>query len=1170
MTTLYSPSLSPAQWRSRSLKTQASADNLPSFNPSRSTLTSPNKPRFNLSSVIRFGTKSKKNRVTDIIQDPPEDLYAIPISVPVSKLQHKASDLNLESNINPRFSRGVSSTSGTSRASTDGPLTPSDDLRMSYQHSLMTLSDGIDPSATSAKSGHADEKRQSTHSDKSLKRRIKDRLNGDRDTNKSSSLTGRNDKQPASKERSSITPSSRVRSSVLAEMSSDKQPRRAEAINQERLNTPLSSPVSFQHPFVLAEAIPATLLDAHASAHPRKLSDSTYYSYGSFGTTMSSISRSPTMISTSTSKSAPAPELNFVSPIKSRFMRKSVSTYSSAPPLSNQSSMASLKVSISQGNLKRAAPGSILREGPSSGAASPRNDSPHPPPTSSLPPTPSETEEQPDIRSLSSSLYRAPSSSASIRHSSTVAPLASGPKSSTLNPHLTPTLKAVASGSTVSLSTISSLAFAARPSTYGGSNSGGRSRSASRAGSVSASIPEQDQENVSPGNGFNSRTGTGGLESMIDMTEDSEEEESEIEFGDEEDILQNNDVFRNASQRPSTTSPKAITPSSTVPNAVPSQLERHASSFVRTLTSSTASVLRRQRSFHNSTSGSSNVPNDSTSAAASTSEHPSSTSPVRVPSNPSLQAKLNSRSHPYTPHTSHTSQTRANQESNQVHTQSRTLQQQQQHQGQAPRHMGVLRHHTSFDPGMGGGSGGVSNATTGTNVSFSTSGVNGIVGTTTTNSDNAGKVGTVHIFPNYNSADSRSINNDTISLGRNPTGRSPATSIHSLQLQMQSSDNINQVPQPSKSLYDTTSPTSEKRRLLGVRRERSEHSLGTVVEPSDPVRQVFPTPSENPVVVSLLKSKGNNPAEQAPSPKLGQPISALEETTRTNNDDVLPYRRRAKSSWGSNGTMATSFLSGDSIPPPQSSSRYGSSGLMRHALSSSDLYNSANRGDGLLVVVRNEFNDGDPNFTSLPPPPRKTKTTGFSANSGVNSLGMETGRSRGRKDSNEKKEKDKSRKRSRSKSKSKSKSDETTILDDPQPSFLDMGSGRNVILTFEGDKEVVWDGEPVSTIGLPPKIKGSSGRHRGHDRLHDTEPIRLNNHSYSHRHPYGYRESAYSPIVESSPSPLTSISASPLTSPSPPPFSPYRRGQGEDSFLELSRGHESIDLTDEDLRFVRY
>lgn len=276
----------------------------------------------------------------------------------------------------------------------------------------------------------------------------------------------------------------------------------------------------------------------------------------------------------------------------------------------------------------------------------------------------------------------------------------------------------------------------------------------------------------------------------------------------------------------------------------------------------------------------------------------------------------------------------------------------------------------------------------------------------------------------------------------------------------------------------------------------------------------------------------------------------------------MSSRRRAKSSWGSNTTsIANTYISADPAFS-HSASRYHVPGSIRHAISSSDLYNSANLGDGLRVVVRNEFNDGDPDFTSLPAPPRKSKSSAFSNSSGVNSLGIETGRSRGRKDSKEKKEKkdrDKSRKRSRSKSKSKPKGDETG-LDDTEPSFLDMGSGGNVILTFEGDKEVVWDDEPISTIGLPPKPRASGGRH--HDRpdyLHHTEPVQSTNYGYEYRHPYGYTEQPYTP------SSLMTSSHSSL-SPALSALPPY--GPDEDSFLELSRGHDSVCLTKDDLRFL--
>lgn len=132
-------------------------------------------------------------------------MYAAPIPMPsISRLQRKESDLNLDSCANPRFSRGVSSTSGTSCASTDGPLTPSDDPRVSYQHSMMSLSESVNPFSLSSKSistnqialppNYVDDKRYSAQSDKSLGRRIKERLNGDRDGNRTVSFTSSGNK----------------------------------------------------------------------------------------------------------------------------------------------------------------------------------------------------------------------------------------------------------------------------------------------------------------------------------------------------------------------------------------------------------------------------------------------------------------------------------------------------------------------------------------------------------------------------------------------------------------------------------------------------------------------------------------------------------------------------------------------------------------------------------------------------------------------------------------------------------------------------------------------------------------------------------------------------------------------------------------------------------------
>lgn len=442
---------------------------------------------------------------------------------------------------------------------------------------------------------------------------------------------------------------------------------------------------------------------------------------------MSSLSRTPTVLSTSTSKSAPAPGFNSV--IKSRFTRGSAGVHSSIPPLSAHSSMSSLRTSVSQANLKRPAPVSILNQSSSSSSVSPRTDSPHPPPTTSLPPTPAETgsDAPPDIRSLSSSVRRVPLDSALVSNSQTP----NLNQTSSGNQHLTPTLKPIASGSSVSLSTISSLSFAVRPSTYGGSNDGSRSRSASRSGSVSASVPEREQEDNSRRNGLN-KTGPRELTSMIDMTGDSENEESEIEFGDEEDILRNTNAFSGLPPQRSNTSNSNF-------SRLGIQGSASSPSFVHPLVSSTVPVLRKQCSFHHTIGGSSNVPDNSVSASASTSPHTSSTSPlsasspVNTSSNPSSEANSLSRSHPFTSRSSHPSSSATHHNSNQVQNHNPSLsytpsqlQLQQQHQSQAQRHVRALRHHNSFDPGMSGNGGTNAKLASSSSISNSAGGVNDI------------------------------------------------------------------------------------------------------------------------------------------------------------------------------------------------------------------------------------------------------------------------------------------------------------------------------------------------------------------------------------------------------------------------------------------------------------
>lgn len=130
------------------------------------------------------------------------------------------------------------------------------------------------------------------------------------------------------------------------------------------------------------------------------------------------------------------------------------------------------------------------------------------------------------------------------------------------------------------------------------------------------------------------------------------------------------------------------------------------------------------------------------------------------------------------------------------------------------------------------------------------------------------------------------------SLRRNPTGRSPATSIHSLQLQIQFSEETNQAPQsPATHLSSTiaSSPPSEKRKLLGSRRERekkTEFGLPTVAEPSDNIHYPFPTHVGNHGVPCSKDDKADDNAAMVAmrslSPKidLGRPILTPEDLSR--------------------------------------------------------------------------------------------------------------------------------------------------------------------------------------------------------------------------------------------------------------------------------------------------
>ncbi|KIJ37695.1 hypothetical protein M422DRAFT_50277 [Sphaerobolus stellatus SS14] len=145
-----------------------------SFTPST------NKSRFKFATIIGFPSKSKKQLVSPEIQAPPEEYQPFKLDIPSgnnkdNRQRAKSSATASQNDSSNRYSRGVaSSKSGTSRESTEGPLTPSDDPQVSYQHSLMTLTDIHDPFSAIAISPSV--KRQSSHSEKSIGRRIMNRI----------------------------------------------------------------------------------------------------------------------------------------------------------------------------------------------------------------------------------------------------------------------------------------------------------------------------------------------------------------------------------------------------------------------------------------------------------------------------------------------------------------------------------------------------------------------------------------------------------------------------------------------------------------------------------------------------------------------------------------------------------------------------------------------------------------------------------------------------------------------------------------------------------------------------------------------------------------------------------------------------------------------------------
>lgn len=138
-------------------------------------MSSKSSSRFNLAAVIGFGSRSKKQQPVDI-QEPPEHIRSLLVSKSNSNKDFNRSPWPLASP-DPSLSRGLLSSAST--VSTDGPLTPADDPpspspSTSYQQSLMTLTD-TDPFSSAAP---LNDRRLSAHSDKSLSRRLMQKIDG--------------------------------------------------------------------------------------------------------------------------------------------------------------------------------------------------------------------------------------------------------------------------------------------------------------------------------------------------------------------------------------------------------------------------------------------------------------------------------------------------------------------------------------------------------------------------------------------------------------------------------------------------------------------------------------------------------------------------------------------------------------------------------------------------------------------------------------------------------------------------------------------------------------------------------------------------------------------------------------------------------------------------------
>lgn len=122
------------------------------------------------------------------------------------------------------------------------------------------------------------------------------------------------------------------------------------------------------------------------------------------------------------------------------------------------------------------------------------------------------------------------------------------------------------------------------------------------------------------------------------------------------------------------------------------------------------------------------------------------------------------------------------------------------------------------------------------------------------------------------------------------TGRSPATSIHSLQLQMQSSeDAVRAGAAPAAS-------SVEKRKFYESRREREKKSdtnglLSTVAEPSDYDDMYHAFPSRSDPRSHANENNRDNASAQPSSPKLdfARPVLTQEEISRIGTRRYLDF-----------------------------------------------------------------------------------------------------------------------------------------------------------------------------------------------------------------------------------------------------------------------------------------